>query len=449
VSVSPRSAALARCLALALATLGAAAAAQPPRYPDVLVISVDTLRPDRLGAWGHSRPTSPAIDALLGEGMRFAEARTVEPLTTPALASLWTSVPPHVHGSTRNGLPIRGGLASLPRLLGRRGFRTSAVLGNWTLKDPLSGLAGDWQHYEVLTSRKRWFGLFKDEARGGDLTDAALAWLAESRAESASRPLLLWVHYVEPHAPYRMQAQYASRLGITPDRATDLDRYDSEIAAVDGEVGRLLAGWRVRSPDRPVLTVFLADHGEAFGEHGEHGHGRLVHEPTLRIPLGFHWAGRIPAGVAHGPVSILDIAPTLLGLLGLPSHPSFSGRDLTPRFAGEPVAPQPLCVQAHKGAVQSVQAAARARRAGLLEAGIVAAGRLEALALGRGDRRLYDLAADPGERHSLVEPKSSASEALTTCLDAIRAGLTAADQVPPPALDPDSIAELRALGYLD
>ncbi|MBZ0102478.1 MAG: sulfatase [Thermoanaerobaculia bacterium] len=451
MSVPPRPAALARCLATALALTanGASVGAQPPRYPDVLVITVDTLRPDRLGAWGHARPTSPAIDALLGEGLRFAEARTVEPLTTPALASLWTSVPPHVHGSTRNGLPIRSGLASLPRLLGRRGFRTAAVLGNWTLKDQLSGLAGEWQHYELLTSRKRWFGLFKDEARGRDLTDSVLAWLADSRTESATRPLLLWVHYVEPHAPYRLQADFAPRLGISPERATDLDRYDSEIAAVDAEVARLLAGWRERSPERPLLTVFLADHGEAFGEHGEHGHGRLVHEPTLRIPLGFHWPGRIPAGVAHDAVSTLDVAPTLLGLLGLPAHPSFAGRDLAPRFAGEPVAERPICVQAHKGAVQSVQAAARARRAGLIEAGVVAAGQLEALALGRGERRLYDLQADPDERRSLVDPKSPASESLTACLDAIRAGLTAADQVPPPALDPDSIAELRALGYLD
>src|SRR5690606_11194053 len=141
------------------------AAAVEPRFPDVLVISIDTLRADRLGAWGYRRPTSPAIDALLESGARFERARTVEPLTNPATASLWTSVPPHVHGATRNGLPARAGLPSLPKLLARRGFRTGAVVGNWTLKDRLSGLASGWQDYEVLVSRKRWLGLFKDEAR--------------------------------------------------------------------------------------------------------------------------------------------------------------------------------------------------------------------------------------------------------------------------------------------
>lgn len=443
---------LVRAAGIAVAVVASgwsAAQAQAPRYPDVLVVSVDTLRPDHLGAWGYRRATSPAIDALLRAGVRFDQARTVEPLTTPSLATVWSSVPPHFHGATRNGLPVRSGLASLPRLLSRRGFRTGAVLGSWTLKNQLSGLAPDWDDYEVLDSRKRWLGLFKAEARGADLTDAALAWLAERREESATRPLLLWVHYVEPHAPYRFQGAWAKRLGIDAVHATDTDRYDSEIAAVDAEVARLLTGWDERSPDRPRLTVFLADHGEAFGEHGERGHGRILHEATLRIPFGLHWPGRLAPAVVGDPVSILDVAPTILGLLGLPPHPAFTGRDLTGRLDGAALEPRPLCLEAHRGAVQAVQAAARARRAGLLEVGVLADGQLEALALARREHRRYDLAVDPRERRNLVDPKSAVSTALASCEEAIRAGLEAADRVPAPALDPESIEELRALGYLD
>lgn len=440
--------------ATAVAALLGAGAAPPaagaePRYPDVLVVTVDTLRADRLGAWGHRRATSPAIDALLAAGARFERARTVEPLTNPAMISLWTSVPPHVHGATRNGLPARSGLASLPRLLARRGFRTGAVVGNWTLKDRLSGLAREWQDYDVLVSRKRWFGLFKDEANGGDLTDSALAWLERRRAAEPTRPLLLWVHYVEPHAPYRLHERFAERLGVDPRRASAADRYDTEIAAVDAEVGRLLAGWDRLSPGRPRLTVLLADHGEAFGERGEQGHGRVLHAATLDVPLGFVQPGRIRAATLAHPVSTLDVAPTVLGLLGLPPHPGFRGRDLTPLFDGGAIAPAPLCLQAHRGAVQSVQAADRARRAGLLEVGLLAAERLEVLALGRRERRLLDHAEQRGGRNLRVEPASPPSPELVACLDEIRAGLAAADLAPAPELDPESIEELRALGYLD
>lgn len=440
--------------AIAVAALLGAAGARPlaaaaPRYPDVLVVSIDTLRADRLGAWGYRRATSPTIDALLAAGARFERARTVEPLTNPAMVSLWTSVPPHVHGATRNGLPARPGLASLPRLLARRGFRTGAVVGNWTLKDRLSGLAGEWQGYEVLVSRKRWFGLFKDEANGGDLTDMALAWLERQRAAEPTRPLLLWVHYVEPHAPYRLHERFADRLGIDPRRASAPDRYDSEIAAVDAEVGRLLAGWERISPHRPRLTVLLADHGEAFGERGEQGHGRVLHSPTLDVPLGFVQPGRIPTGAIAAPVSTLDVAPTLLGLLGLPPHPGFRGRDLTPLFEGRGIDDDALCLQAHRGAVQSVQATDRARRAGLLEVGRIEGERLEVLALGRRERRLLDLAEDRAGRNLRVDPASPPSPELTACLDEIRAGLAAADRAPVPELDAESIEELRALGYLD
>lgn len=450
MSARTRKIAAATAVAALLGATGArSAAGAEPRYPDVLVVTVDTLRADRLGAWGYRRATSPAIDALLAAGVRLERARTVEPLTNPAMVSLWTSVPPHVHGATRNGLPARPGLASLPALLARRGFRTGAVVGNWTLKHHLSGIAKEWQEYEVLVSRKRWLGLFKDEAKGADLTDAALAWLERRRAAEPTRPLLLWVHYVEPHAPYRLHERFTARLGIDPRRASASDRYDTEIAAVDAEVGRLLAGWERISPGRPRLTVLLADHGEAFGERGEQGHGRVLHSPTLDVPLGFVQPDRIrPAAIAE-PVSTLDVAPTVLGLLGLPPHPAFRGRDLTPLLEGGTIADAPLCLQAHRGAVQSVQAADRARRAGLLEVGRLDGERLEILALGRRERRLLDLAVERSGSSLRVDPASPPSPELAACLEEIRTGLAAADRVPAPELDAESIEELRSLGYLD
>jgi len=430
------------------ASTGAARGDELPRFPDLLLVTVDTLRADRLSAAGYGRPTSPHLDQLVAQGYRFPAAHTVEPLTNPALASLLTSLPPHVHGATRNGLPARRGLVALPALLAKRGYRTAAFVGNWTLKPHLSGLDDAWQTYEVVTSRKRWFGFYKVEATAVDLTDAALAWAASQREDEPQRPLALWVHYVEPHAPYRLHRRFAERLGIDPQVAGASDRYDTEIAAVDAEIGRLLAGLDALPGARDRLTVFTADHGEAFGEDGEVGHGRVLHEPTLAVPLAFVAPQRIGAGSSPVEVSTLDVAPTVLGLLGLPSHPYFRGRDLAPVIRGESATPPPAavaCLQAHKGAVQSVQQAERARRAGLLEVGRIEGGWLEAIHVASGRLRRVPIDGPPGA----PSPGGAPSPELAACVEEVRAGLAENDRFVPPDLDAETVEQLRALGYLD
>jgi arylsulfatase A-like enzyme len=157
----------------------------------VVILTIDTLRADHLSSYGYARPTTPNIDRLLASGVRFTDARTVEPLTNPALASMFTSLYPHEHGATRNGLRMRPGLPSVARALGRRGYESAAFVSNWPLKNRISGLGEHFDRYEEVFTRKRWLGLFKDEANAEDLTDAALAWLARPRR--ASRPFLLWV----------------------------------------------------------------------------------------------------------------------------------------------------------------------------------------------------------------------------------------------------------------
>ena len=146
------------CL-VAPAAFGAAAAT-----PNVLLISIDTLRADRMSGYGYTRNTSPNLDRLLGSGAIYTQARTVEPLTAPALASMLTSLPPHEHGSTRNGLRVRGDLPSLPRILRSQGFRASAFVGSWTLRDKLWGMASHFDHFEDVLTRARWYGLVKREA---------------------------------------------------------------------------------------------------------------------------------------------------------------------------------------------------------------------------------------------------------------------------------------------
>lgn len=433
------------------------------RFPNVLVVTIDTLRVDRISAYGYRRPTTPHLDRLLAQGVRFTQARTVEPLTNPSLCSMFTSLHPHEHGATRNGLRLRPDATSMARVLDRRGFRSAAFVGNWTLRNGISGLGDHFQSYDEVFSRKRWFGMFKGEATAEDLTDAALAWLADHR-ENSRRPFLLWVHYVEPHAPYRLQEPFARRLGIpTAGEVSKSDRYDTEVAFADHHMGRLLAVFE-RDPALAAntLIVFAADHGESLGEHSYWGHGRNLYEPTLHIPMGVVWPGRIRPGVLSASAVNIDVAPTVLGLAGLPVPSVFRGFDWSPVLRGTEPAPRERTVwfQAHKGAVLSAKEAESARRKGLLEVAVLhgPAGRKEIFRLGERKRWVFDLAKDPRELRNLAEGAAGAqggqgpaapSGLLQEWLASLRKGLAASDRLAKVVLDPESVEKLRALGYAE
>jgi arylsulfatase A-like enzyme len=443
--------------ALALLCLLPAAARAAQRFPNILLVTVDTLRADRLSAYGYERPTSPHIDRLLTAGALFTEARTVEPLTGPASCSMLTSVYPHEHGASRNSLAIRPGLASLPKRLEQRGYTTAAFVGNWTLRDKLTGLAEHFDLYQEVVSRRRWFGLFNSEATGEDVTDDALEWLDRHAAEEPHRPFFLWVHYVEPHAPYRLQKEFAPQLGIPlGDGVSRPDRYDTEIAFVDHQIDRFLRGAGKHSQASDTLVVFAADHGESLGEHGYWGHGRHLWEPSLRIPLGFTWPGKItPGRRVTEKASLLDIAPTVLGLVGLPPQASFRGFDWSGVLTGtgEPPAERVMLVQAHKGAVLGDNSNNRAREGGLIEVGLIRGTTKELLDLrqpGKGlERFVYDLAADPRELRNLSPTDAPASEDLNAWLRLVQQGLERANNLPAAELDAETLEKLRALGYID
>jgi len=437
------------------------ACAQGQRLPNVLVVSIDTLRADRLSAYGYRRPTSPAIDRLLAGGVRFDQAHTVEPLTNPSLCSLWTSLYPHQHGATRNGLRLRPGLASLSGTLRRRGYRTTAMVGSWPLRNRISGLGEHFADYREILTRKRWLSLFKGESTAEDLTDEALGWLGEQKR---GQPFLLWVHYVEPHAPYRLHEEFLSPLGVKSStrhgEVAKSDRYDTEIAFADRHVGRLLAAFdRDPALAADTLIVFLADHGESLGEHGTWGHGRDLYEPTLRIPMAISWPGKIVPGKSPRAISALatqlDLAPTVLGLIGLPIPPTFQGFDWSGvLLRGEPAPHRKSWHQAHRGAVLSRDEAHHARRRGLLEVAVLDGSSKEILRVERPENpevRTFDLATDPGEvrpgqgRRKARAKKPSAD--LERWLQEVRAGLVASDDLPAD-VDSESVERLRALGYV-
>ena len=442
------------CLGLLATGLGgepAAEAATPSagkltRHPDIVIITVDTLRFDRVSFYGYHRPTTPNIDALFETGVRFTQARVPEPLTAPAMSSMVTSLYPHEHGSTRNGLRMRQGLASFVSILRHHGYETAAFVGNWTLRDKLSGLGEHFAGYHEVFDRKRWFGLWFSEATAEDLTAKTLEWVGE-HLDRSRRPYLVWVHYVEPHAPYRFHSDLAPGLGIDGSQTTRAERYDTEVAFVDRSIGELLAG--IDRTSRETLIHFASDHGESLGEHNYWGHGRHLYDATLHIPMGFAWKGEVEPRTIDAPASLLDLGPTTLGLLGLPVPKAFRGYDWTPVLKGETAAPDQRIThhQAHKGAVQG-DGGTQARRQGLLEVGRIANRRKEILRVRSQKLRVFDLSQDAQEVNDLAETSEPTAE-LTAWLQQVRLGLAASDELPPPSLDEESIEQLRALGYID
>jgi arylsulfatase A-like enzyme len=449
---SPRSSISIAALLAAGIWWGGAAAPLPAadRPPSVLLVTVDTLRTDRMSGYGYRRPTSPNLDHLLSRGAKFTNARTVEPLTNPALASMVTSLLPHEHAASRNGLRIESGLESLPKVLRRNGWRTAAAVANWTLKDNISGLAEHFEDYVEVFTRRRWFGIVNGEATAADVTDEALGWLERHLDDRAQQPFLLWAHYVEPHAPYVFHREFAQRLGIAANDPPRSDRYDTEIAAVDREIGRLLDGLERRVEGDRVIIVFTSDHGESLGEHDEWGHGRNLYEPGLRIPLGFTWTGTVEQQVVDAPAHIIDIAPTVLDLVGLKPPATFRGVSWAPALrGGERPAPATVCYQAHRGAVHGASESDRARSKGLLDVAVIDGERKEILHINGSQREVFDLAEDPRELSPLVAPGSTSSEALIRCVGEVSNALGSLDRLTTKKLDDETVEQLRALGYLD
>lgn len=305
---------------LAVRMLGALAAglaaAQPP---NILLITIDTLRADHLSCYGYPLRTTPNIDRLAAQGARFERAYTTIPLTGPAHISLFTGRYPQEHGARINGLAHneQARLVFWPQILRRHGYRNAAFVSAWPLTGRLSRLDQIFDHYdEELGRTYQWLN---SSRWAEDVTPRAIAWLRAT----AHRPFFLWVHYFDPHAPYEYRKEFArpARIGrARPAAASEEMRarvagYDSEVAYTDHHVGKLLGALEALGLADSTLVVLLSDHGESLGEHGYVGHGRHLYENIVRIPLIFRWPGVIAAGkVIAGEVSLVDVAPTVVEL---------------------------------------------------------------------------------------------------------------------------------------
>jgi choline-sulfatase len=390
--------------------------------PDrVVLVTIDTLRADRVGCYGDADARTPFLDTLAARGVRFETAVSPAPLTLPSHASLMTAVDPPIHGVRHNAVHrLDAALPTLAERMRDAGYATAAFVAAFVL-DRRFGLARGFGHYDDAVERHSSATVGYAERPAGPVVDAALAWMAE-----APPRFFVWIHFYDPHAEYAPPAGFAAGFARRP--------YDGEIAYVDHQLGRLVDALVERGGSEGLLVAVTSDHGESLGEHGELTHSYTLYDATQRIPLILAGPG-VPAGrVVSEPVRLVDLAPTLLGLAGAEPLAGVEGRDLRPLFSGAAAPPR----------VAYLETVATHLDFGWSPLFGVRAGHFKYIRAPRPE--LYDLAADPGEHENLAQrdPERVAElDALLT--ERLSRG---AHRGVAASLDPGARARLRSLGYV-
>ena len=393
----------------------------PAPAPDrIVLITIDTLRADRLGAYGDRAAHTPNLDTVARRGVRFEVALSPAPLTLPAHASLLTGVDPPTHGVRHNSVHRLGDdLPTLAERLRGAGYTTAAFVGAMVL-DRRFGLARGFDVYDDHTAGRVSGVTGYAERPANAVVDAVLRWL-----ETAPDRFFLWVHFYDPHMDYLPPPGFRSAFASDP--------YAGEIAFVDAELGRLLGALEQRYGTQGTLVIATSDHGESLGEHGEWTHSYTVYDATQRIPLLLAGAGLPEGHVAPGPASLLDVAPTLLAWVGAPALPGADGRDLRILLRGESPDPRVLYMETLAPQLDFGWSPLLAVRTGRFK--YVRAPRPE----------LYDLHEDPGEVHDLAAQEPERVAELDALVAARTRGARPSEAVRLGAGDRE---RLRSLGYV-
>lgn len=439
------------CAAAMAACLACRPAAE--RRPDVIVYLVDTLRADHLGCYGYSRETSPRIDAFAAESVLFEKAVAQSAWTRPAVTSLLTGLDPHSHGVQERLDALPKSLDTLPEILRRQGYQTTAFVSSAVI----TAKFGFDQGFDIFRQRAK--ETLEPERTTSEWVNAeTLRWLER---RDPDRPFFLFLHTLDPHMPYRPPEPFRRRLaphadpragsleqvvalrdGLRPASARDREEisalYDAEIAANDAAFGRLVTELQARGLYDPLLLVFVSDHGEELLDHGGWEHGATLYQELVHVPLLLKLPGGFGSGRRIGEmVRQVDILPTILEVLGGEIPHGIQGRSLLPLLQAPTRRPP--------AAFSSLDLDGRRIESAILEDRKL----IHTLA---HDRRplgleLYDLGADPGERRNLAAADPAAVRGLSWLL-AQRKRPGEPPKAPPVALDPELEAELRALGYV-
>jgi len=412
---------------------GCRATTTPPAAPpNILLVTIDTWRADRL------QPSlTPNLSALARSGATFTNARAAAPLTLPSHTTLLTGLLPPAHGVRENGNVLNETHTTIARLLKDRGYQTAAFVGAFVL-DRRFGLARGFDTYDDKIPRNPNATEKLDAERSAAaVIDTALAWFASQHPAPDTQhqhpapgiqhpaPFFVWLHLYDPHAPYVLHE---------PRAASDEQRYDGEVGYADAQLARLVARLREQSQLANTVIVAAGDHGEGLGEHGERTHGMLLYDSTLRVPLLVAGPGVQPQ-TRDEPVSLVDVGPTILAIAGSAAPDEMKGRNLLGSNGGRRgTSPEP----------EVYAESEYPRVAGWSPLQALTDGRWKTIRAG-SETELYDLKKDTGEQNNLASSQPSTATAMATRIDSIHASGASS---PSQAISAEAQERLRALGYV-
>jgi arylsulfatase A-like enzyme/Tfp pilus assembly protein PilF len=373
-----------------------------PAQRNLILITLDTTRADRLGCYGHQDAWTPVMDALAKRGVLFERAYAPVPLTLPSHATMFTGLYPPEHGVRNNGQgALPGSLPTLATELQRHGYETAAFVAAFVL-DGKFGLNRGFQTYSDDMSQA-------DESQHGHhryrdgriVVDSAIRWIERRKKE----PYFCWIHLFDPHFPY------LNHEDIFKDRFAD-QPYDAELAYVDRQLGRLIEALEKSGQLETTTIVIAGDHGECLGEHGERAHGMTLYESALRVPLLIVSPGQFTGGHrVKEPVSLVDLCPTLLDCLLDSSLPDISGRSLRPALLGETLPPRECYAETD----EPYQTARWSPLRALIDS--------EYKFVRSPQPELYKLTADPGELKNLAADEPERAQAMEEQLSQLEQGM--------------------------
>lgn len=410
----------------------------PP--PNIILITLDTTRADRMGFMGSQRGLTPALDALAWQSVVFTHAYSQVPLTTASHATILTGTYPQFHQVNDFGVALAPELPYAPDILHARGYHTAAFIGSLVLDPTARSAPGfdrgvdtfDAGFHRRRAGENRYQAI---ERRGGDVVAHALAWLSQH----PRGPFFVWVHLYDAHDPYDPPEPYKTRYASAP--------YDGEIAYADSAVAKLLNYLRLHKQYENSLIAVMSDHGEALGEHGEETHGIFLYDETIHVPLLFKLPAERSAGKRiESRTQLVDVLPTILQGVDVPVPPQVQGRSLLalmkPPVASAGTEPRATAVDLPAYSESDYPhrtfgwSATRALRTG------------KYLFVEAPRRELYDQTADPKATHDLSSTSTAVATTLATQLEAFRQKTSSSKEAPKANFDPELQEKLSALGYV-
>lgn len=412
---------------IALSASQAIAQAPEKSAPNVILITIDTLRADHLGCYGYQKIKTPNIDALAADGARFARAFTPVPVTLPSHTAMLTGTYPMLNGMHDfSGNKLNPQQRTLASVLKQSGYVTGAVVASAVLDSRFGlnqGFDFYYDHFDF--SRLEESNLDEMERPGNIVADQVLDWLGKN----SQKKFFLWMHLYDPHYPYHPPDPFSREYADRP--------YDGEIAFADEQVGRLLRFLKDRGLYQNSVIVLSGDHGESLGEHGEKTHGFFIYNATMHVPLIIHSPGKSAALTVADNVSLVDLMPTVLAAVGADIPRQVQGRSLLP-LLHEEKANSDRAVYGETFLPRIHFNWSELRGAENLKYHFIDAPRPE----------LYDLTKDPGElRNLFLEKKAVAEEMRAQLAGLIRDNSSGKELAEKTGLDPALMERLKSLGY--